>query len=384
MVTDSAASVPRTLWVTNDFPPRSGGIEQMVSQLVGTLPPATVRVLASPWAGDQSHDAVLPYVVDRVHRRPLLPTPGLLRTVRRAVADHGAEVVVFGSAWPLAELAARLAVPTLGITHGREAGMVRFGLSGSIRRLGRGCTSMTLLSDYTALRLAPVLDRVTAVSRLPGGVETTVFTPDGPNMRAALGLSQATPVLVCVSRLVRRKGQDALIRLWPHVVEAIPGAVLVIVGSGPLQQELADQVNSCGLADAVRLVGDVAWGDLPSWYRTGDAFAMPCRTRLGGMDVEGLGLVFLEAQACGVPVIVGDSGGAPQTVRDGETGIVVDGTDDQEILKAVTALLGDLARTKQMGSAARQHVVEVWDWAVIGVSLRQLLQLTARAGSTPE
>lgn len=376
----AADRVPRSLWVTNDFPPRSGGIEQMLSHLVATLPPDSVRVLASPWEGDQAHDDSLPYVVQRVHRRPLLPTAGVLRTVRRAVVAHDADVVVFGSAWPLAEMAGHLDVPTLGITHGREAGMARWGFAPLIRRLGRGCTDMTLLSDYTAARLHPVLDRVTAVHRLPGGVDTTTFTRGGPTMRDRHQLHPETPIAVCISRLVPRKGQDLLVRVWPQVRQAVPGAHLLIVGTGPLEEDLRDAVADAALDGAVTFAGEVPWTELPAYYRTGDVFAMPCRTRLGGMDVEGLGLVFLEAQACGVPVVVGDSGGAPETVVDGVTGLVVDGHDQQAVTAAVVGLLSDRARSRHMGAAARQHVESTWDWSVIGGALRSAITAAEAGG----
>lgn len=370
-------SVARTVWVTNDFPPRSGGIEQMVSHLVATLPPETVRVVASPWPGDRQHDDRLPYRVDRVHRRPLLPTPALLTTVRAAVAEHRADVVVFGSAWPLAELATHLDIPTVGITHGREAGMVRYGFAPLMRRLGRGCTVMTLVSDYTADRLGPVLDRLTTLRRLPGGVDTAVFGPAGDTMRQRHALDPGTPVAVCISRLVPRKGQDTLVRIWPAVRRHVPDAHLLVVGTGPLEKDLRRMVDQAGLHHAVTLTGEVSGADLPAYYRTGDVCAMPCRTRLGGMDVEGLGLVFLEAQACGVPVIVGDSGGAPETVVDGITGLVVDGHDDAQVRDAVVALLSDPDKATQMGAAARQAMEQRWDWSVIGRSLQDTINLTA-------
>ncbi|MEE8602447.1 glycosyltransferase family 4 protein [Euzebya tangerina] len=367
--------------MTNDFPPRSGGIEQMVSHLVGTLPPDSVMVLASPWQGATEHDRALPYPVRRVHRRPLLPTPALLRTVRAAASDHQADVVVFGSAWPLAELAGRLDLPTLGITHGREAGMARYGLAPLMRRLARGCTAMTVLSDYTAGLLAPVLDRLTDLHRLPGGVDTQTFTPDGPDLREQHGLEPDQPVVVCISRLVRRKGQDVLIEQWPRVRAAVADAHLLIVGTGPLEEELTDRVAELGLGDAVTLTGEVPWADLPAYYRTGDAFAMPCRTRLLGTDVEGLGLVFLEAQACGVPVVVGDSGGAPQTVVQGETGVVVDGHDPDSVYAAVVGLLSDPGRLRTMGEAGTEFVRRQWEWSVIGQRLLRAIQAAARGGA---
>ena len=369
--------MPRTVWVTNDFPPRSGGIEQMVSHLVGTLPPSSTLVLASPWEGDSAHDAALPYEVRRVHRRPLLPTPGVLRTVRQAAREHRADVVVFGSAWPLAELAAHLDTPTLGITHGREAGMARYGFAPLMRRLGRGCTAMTLLSDYTAGLLAPVLDRITAVHRLPGGVDTKTFTPEGPDMRERHGIGPDQPVVVCISRLVRRKGQDVLVSRWAEVRDRVPDAHLLLVGTGPLQEELAALIAQQDLSGDVTMTGEVPWHELPAYYRTGDLFAMPCRTRLMGTDVEGLGLVFLEAQACGVPVLVGDSGGAPQTVLDGQTGVVVDGHDEDAVATAVGDLLEDRDRLAAMGAAGVALVRSEWDWSVIGRKLESALRATA-------
>lgn len=371
-------ATPRSLWVTNDFPPRSGGIEQYVANVVGTLDPDGVHVVASPWPGDRAHDAGLPYRVSRVHRRPLLPTPGLLHTVRVAAAAHRAEVVVFGSAWPLAELSAHLDLPTVAISHGREAGMVRFGLTPLVRRLARGSTAMTVLSDYTAVRLDPVLRPLTRTHRLPGGVDTSTFTPEGPDMRERLGLTADQPVVACVSRLVPRKGQDVLVRIWPRVRAAVPGAHLLLVGTGPLADDLAEQVAGAGLdgagpEGAVTMTGEVPWAELPAWYRTGDVFAMPCRTRLAGMDVEGLGLVFLEAQACGRPVVVGDSGGAPETVVDGETGLVVDGRDDDEVAAGLISLLSDADRRRRMGEAAVRHAREEWSWEVIGSRLADVM-----------
>ena len=287
-----------------------------------------------------------------------------------------AEVVVFGSAWPLAELSAHLDLPTVAISHGREAGMVRFGLTPLVRRLARGSTAMTILSDYTAVRLDPVLRPLTRTHRLPGGVDTATFTPDGPDMRERLGLSADQPVVACVSRLVPRKGQDVLVRVWQRVRAAVPGAHLLLVGTGPLADDLAEQVADAGLDGAVTLTGEVPWAELPAWYRTGDVFAMPCRTRLAGMDVEGLGLVFLEAQACGRPAVVGDSGGAPETVVDGETGLVVDGRDDDEVAAALIALLSDADRRRRMGEAAVRHARDEWSWEVIG---RRLVEVMADA-----
>ena len=372
----------RTLWVTNDFPPRSGGIEQYLAHLLGFCPPEETRVLASPWPGDREHDATVPYRVDRVGRRPLLPSPGLGAAIRRHADEHGAEVVVFGASWPLGELGRWIDRPTLAFSYGREAGMVRFGLARLMTRVARANTAVTVLSEFTSRALEPIFSEHARVELLPAGVDTTTFTPgaDGAVVRARHGIAPDQPVVTCVSRLVPRKGQDVLIEAWPRVQSRVPGAHLLLVGTGPAAEKLRRRVEALGLEAAVTLTGEVPWSELPAHYAAGDVFAMPCRTRWAGMDVEGLGIVYLEAQACGVPVVAGRSGGAPETVLDGETGIVVDGASARAVADAVVELLRDPVRRAAMGDHARRFVEDSWSWPVMGRSLLKVLaELAATA-----
>jgi len=174
--------------------------------------------------------------------------------------------------------------------------------------------------------------------------------------------------VVCVSRLVRRKGQDVLIRGMARIRERVPGATLVIVGGGPDEARLRALAEAAPRG-AVRFVGQVPEEDLPRYYAMGDVFAMPCRTRLGGLEVEGWGNVFIEAAACGRPVVVGDSGGARESLVDGETGLLVDGGDEDAVATAVGDLLADPAWARRMGDAGRARVLRDHTWPRIAQRL---------------
>jgi phosphatidylinositol alpha-1,6-mannosyltransferase len=191
-------------------------------------------------------------------------------------------------------------------------------------------------------------------------------------VRARYGLD-GRPVIVCVSRLVPRKGQDTLLHAMPQVLQQVPDAALLFVGSGPYRDELDKLTHEQGLTDSVVFTGGVPHQDLPAHYAAGDVFAMPCRTRRRGLDVEGLGIVFLEASATGLPVVVGDSGGAPDAVRDGETGFLVDGRDVAAVADRLVQLLADADLRARMGKAGRAWVEREWQWDMLAAKLHGLL-----------
>jgi phosphatidylinositol alpha-1,6-mannosyltransferase len=214
-----------------------------------------------------------------------------------------------------------------------------------------------------------------ALEYLPPGVDTEVFRPDPAGrsrIREALGLGDR-PVIVCISRLVARKGQDVLIRALPEILRSVADAVLLVVGDGPDRDSLRRLAVQLDVQDSVIFAGAVPWLELPAHYAAGDVFAMPCRTRGRGLDVEGLGIVFLEASAMGLPVVAGDSGGAPEAVRERETGVVVDGRDVSAVAHAVAGLLGDLARARRWGDAGRDWIARRWNWQRSADRLASLL-----------
>ena len=369
----------RTLVVTNDFPPRQGGIQTFVAALLARRPPDSLVVLASDWPGAAEHDAALPYPVVRRPTGMLLPTRATARAAVELVDRFGCDTAFFGAAAPLGLLGPALRAAgvrhLVGATHGHETGWVA--LPGSrqlMQRIASGLDVLTYISEYTRDRLQPAVGPV-RLAQLSPGVDVDRFTPgaDGATVRHRYGLGEA-PVVVCVSRLVARKGQDVLVAGWPQVLARHPGARLLLVGGGPAEGALRRAVAARGLQDSVVLTGPVSHEELPVHYAAGDVFAMPCRTRRGGLDVEGLGMVFLEAAACGRPVVAGTSGGAPEAVQEGVTGHVVDPRSPAAVAAALAGLLDDPARARAMGAAGRTWVEQRWSWTSIAAGFARLLE----------
>ena len=369
----------KTLLVTNDFPPTVGGIQSYLrdfaAELANRLGPDNLVVFASTQDADAARewDATAPYTVVRWPRRVMLPTPATSREMQRLIREHGIGTVWFGAAAPLALMGAAAkragAANVIATTHGHEVGWGMLPVAREVlTAIGRSADTVTYISEYTRQRLTALGTRPRFVA-LPSGVDTEFFRPATASQRAAarelIGVGDA-PLVVCSSRLVARKGQDVLIRGWPEVRRQAKGARLVIVGSGPYERKLKAMAG-----EGVVFTGAVPGERLRDIVAAADVFAMPARTRLGGLDVEGLGIVYLEAQACGVPVVAGDSGGAPETVT-AETGVVVDGRDTGAVAKAITQLLLDDQRRTQMGRAGRAHVTERFSWDVLGARLAAL------------
>lgn len=370
----------RTLLVTNDFPPVVGGIQSYLDDYTRRLPAEDLTVLAStPPEGPEAArawDERAPFDVVRMPTHMLLPTPDVRARMSEVIADRGIETVWFGAAAPLGLLgrAAKRAGATrvIATTHGHEIGWSMVpGARQALRRIFRDADVITYISQYTLGRLSPFMPDGAKTLRLPSGIDVERFHPD-PAARAALreryGLGDA-PTAVCVSRLVARKGQDSLIEAWPRILEAVPEARLVIVGWGSYAKRLAELKRRSPARDSILLTGKVPYEELPGHVAMGDVFAMPCRTRGGGLDVEGLGIVFLEASAAGLPVIAGTSGGAPETVTEGVTGEVVDGRDEDALVASLVGMLTDPGRRERMGAAGRELMVEQWTWPALVDSL---------------
>ncbi len=312
----------RVLVVTNDFPTRRGGIESFVLALCERMPPDEVVVYTASMPGDRAYDATLPFPVHRDPSRTLLPTPAVGRRVERVLRETGCDRVLFGASAPLGLLAPRLrragAKRLVALTHGHEVWWARVPVARRLlRRIGDGVDVMTYVSEWCRDRIAPALSpQARAVMQpLSPGVDLARFYPGcgGAQVRERLGIAPGAPVVVCTARMVPRKGQDTLIRAWPDVLSRQPGARLLLVGDGPYRAKLERMTDRAGLRGSVIFTGSVPWDEVPAYTDAGDVFAMPCRTRLFGLEPEAFGIVFLEAQACGLPVVVGDSGGAAES-----------------------------------------------------------------------
>lgn len=362
----------RTLIITNDFPPRTGGIQAYVHALAAHQPAGSVVVYAPRWQGAAAFDARQPFPVVRHPGSLMLPVPAVLRRARDLIRSEGCQAVWFGAAAPLALLTPALRRAgvhrVVASTHGHEVGWAMLpGARRALRRIGDDVDVVTFLARYTRERLSAALGPRPEFLPLPSGVDAEVFHPGagdgGREVRARHGLADR-PVAVCVSRLVPRKGQDVLIRALPQIQRQAPGAALLIVGGGPDAGRLARLAREVGVHRDVVFTGTVPWEQLPAHYAAGDVFAMPCRTRRAGLEVEGLGIVYLEASATGLPVVAGDSGGAPDTVLHGQTGYVLDGRRVEAVAQAVGGLLADPALAGRMGAAGRSWVEREWRWEI--------------------
>jgi len=373
------------LLVTNDFPPRPGGIQQYCHNLVSRLPADRVVVYAPDWPGAAAFDAAQPFRVVRHPGRTMLPVPDVLRRAVALASEVRPDVICFGAAFPLGLLAGRLTratgVPCVGFTHGVEVAVGRVPLVNRLQvRVAGQLRLLTAVSRWSAARVGRAVRGRCPVELLPAGVDADTYHPavDGRQVRQRHRLG-SSPVCVCISRLVPRKGQDRLVQAWPRVVARVPEARLLLVGGGPYERRLRRLAAASPVADRIHLTGEVAWEELPAHYAAADVFAMPCRTRWLGLDLEALGVVFLEAAATGLPVVAGRSGGAPETVVEGVTGTVVDGRRPGPVADAVAGLLADPDRARAMGVAGRRRVEDEFSWPAVVTRLRQLLAEAAGA-----
>jgi len=359
--------VPRTLVVTNDFPPRVGGIQRTLEALVRCFPPEAVAVLCPDFEGAAAFDAQAPFRVFRQPESFVWPTPEMGRRVAAAAAEHRAEAVLFGATYPLGLLGpglSRAGVPYLSAAHGFEYWLsIAPGAHALMRRAtGRASRVPVMCSAFIARVVRTAVPDAVPVSVMYPGADISAFRPDldTEDLKRRHGVAGRS-LVVCVSRLIPRKGQDVLIRAMPEILRRVPDAALLLVGDGPYRERLEAMAVE-GPRGSVVLAGQVSESDLPSYYRAGDVFAMPCRTRRGGLEVEGWGNVFIEAAACARPVVVGDSGGARESLVDGQTGLLVDGASVGEVAEAVGSLLADRPRAEAMGRAGRERVERAFTW----------------------
>ena len=363
--------------------PQVGGIQVFNHQVLSRLPDAAVFAAAHPQAHE--HDDTAPYPVIRGPHRYLFPVPAVEQALRRAVASTQADVLLFATPWPVVSLGPRLGLPTAVVSHGNElVTPARLPVTRQLlRRDLRRADLLYAVSDHTAAHLRDLVrDDGPPIRLLRNGVDVTTFHPSvsGQAIRARHGFGD-DPVVVCVGRLVRRKGQDVLVEAWPRVRARVPDAHLLIVGGGPLHDELAEAA-AAQPPGAVMLAGRVPWDELAAHHAAADVFAHPNRTRLAGLDAEGFGVIFLEAQAVGRPVVAGDSGGSPEALRPGETGLLVDGADPAAVADAMVELLLDPQRARAMGQAGRAFVEAHHDWDAIVADLHDDLAALA-AGHVP-
>jgi phosphatidylinositol alpha-1,6-mannosyltransferase len=383
-------SVEKVLFITNDFPPQSGGIETFIAGLIAQLPKDSVVVQTSRQDnldGQEEYDQKIfdnhGVVVVRDRQKILLPTRNLRKRVAGTIHAHSIKTVVFGASVPLGLLAPslrKLGVQRIvAITHGHEVWWSKVPIfSNALRKVAKHVDYMTHLGEFTKGQIAKALNPsdIRKLISLPPGVDIHHFTPGvkPEYLMDRYGLAKKK-VILCLGRIVQRKGQDVLIDAMVTLQETNPEAVLLIVGTGNYERTLHRKVLKLNLENSVKFLGRIPYHELPDHLRLADIFASPTRDRFGGLEVEGLGIVYLEASAAGVAVLAGSSGGAPDAVQQGITGFIVNGRDRGEITRSLREMLDNSARTAHMGEQGREWMEREWSWEIIGARFRSLLDL---------
>ena len=380
---ETAVSNP-VLFVTNDFGPRAGGIETFIIGLIQRRPYGQTIVYTSSQEGSAQFDAewLANYGVRVIRDRSkiLLPTPRVLFHLKKIIRKEGITTAAFGAAAPLGLLSAGMKRSgikrTVALTHGHEVWWAKvFPFNLMLRRIGSTVDVLTYLGEFTRNAISKGLTTKAQVSmvKIAPGIDVNHFLPtDATALRQSLGLAEKK-VIVSVGRLVHRKGQDHLIQSLPEILNSVADAHLLLVGDGPYRDHLQKLVKRHNLESAVTFIGRIQYKDLPMYLCAGDIFAMPSRSRLMGLEVEGLGIVYLEASACGLPVLAGNSGGAPDAVLLNKTGLVVNGTDNKQIAKAAIELLTNVESSQRMGLAGRQWIIDNWRWEIWSKDFEDLL-----------
>ena len=364
----------KTLCITNDFGPRAGGIETFVIGLIERMPRNSVIVYTSAQGDTAEYDRRWlenhGVEVIRDKRKILLPTPRVARAVTQVLKSRSVTRVFFGAAAPLGLLSHRLrkagAIRIVALTHGHEVWWAKlWPFTWAIRRIGSGVDVLTYLGNFTEQAISRSLSKSARASmvRIAPGIDTSHFAPvvDSHLLKQELDL-EGKRVIVSVGRLVHRKGQDTLVEALPKIVERHPNAHLLFVGVGPHLEYIHKRAIQLDVLSHISFVGRVQYADLPRFICVGEIFAMPSRSRLAGLEVEGLGIVYLEASACGLPVVGGISGGAPDALLEGETGFAVDGLNPAAVAEKILYLLDNPEVASKMGARGRQWIADEWEW----------------------
>ena len=369
-------SPEKILCITNDFGPRAGGIETFLIGLIERAPKGCVIVYTSNQQDTERYDQEwlenFGVEVIRDRAKILLPTPRVARNVNKIVRTRKIEQAIFGAAAPLGVLSKGLrrngVKNIVALTHGHEVWWAKlWPFSRAISFIGKYVDHLTYLGDFTRTEISKALSSraKSAMVKIAPGIDTEHFLPtaSATDLRSQLGLANKK-VIVSVGRLVHRKGQDTLIQSLPDILKSHPSAHILLVGEGPYREHLEKLVNQLQVQNAITFIGRIQYRDLPRYICVGDIFAMPSRSRLAGLEVEGLGIVYLEASSCGLPVIAGKSGGAPDAVIEGVTGVTVDGTSAEEVAAAIIEMLDKPENSKAMGEAGRKWIQDKWSWEI--------------------
>lgn len=368
------------LLVTNDFPPKIGGIQSLLWELWRRIDPSTFAVLTTPHQGAEKWDVDQAFRVERTREPVLLPRARLVRQINEMADEVDADVVVLDPALPLGLVGPHLDRPYHVLLHGAEV-TVPGRLPGSqaaLRRVLTQASHVIAFGGYPAAEAERAAGRPLELTVVPCGIDTSRFRPLDPSERTVVrdryGLDEG-PLVLSLSRLVPRKGMDVLIDASRQLARRFDGLQVAIGGSGRDRRRLERRAAGA----PVRFLGRVRDDDLAALYGAADVYAMLCRKRWGGLEQEGFGIVFLEAAAAGVPQVAGSSGGAADAVDHGETGLVVDDpTDVKQVTEALARLLSDRQLREHMATVGRARAVAEFDYDRLAPKLAAAIEDTVK------
>ncbi|MEE9415937.1 MAG: glycosyltransferase family 4 protein [Acidimicrobiales bacterium] len=368
----------RHLLVSNDFPPKVGGIQAYLWELWRRLPPDSFVVYTTPHKDSARFDAAQPFQIIRSVEPVLLPNPALRSRINSLAATVAADFVVIDPAVPLGMIGPALDLSYAVVLHGSEVTVPgRLPVSRSLlKRVLINADLVIAAGGYPAAEAERAAGRPLRSIVVPPGVDGDRFRPlsdaEKHSTRVELGLSAEAEVVLGLSRLVPRKGFDDVIRAVGRLGPFRPNLVCLIAGAGRDRRRLERLAQRVGAP--VRFLGRVEDELVPRLYGIADVFAMMCRVRWFGLEQEGFGIVFVEAAAAGTAQIAGASGGAHEAVAHAATGIVVERPSDVATLAAnLTALLDDPTRLGRMGEASRQRAIAEFDYDSLAQRLSEAL-----------
>ena len=360
--------------ITNDFPPKVGGIQSYLWELWRRLPVANFYVYTTPFPGDREFDSEQPFRTVRSTSKVLLPTPNINRNVQKLRKDIEAELIVWDPAFPLGVVAPRSRTPYALVLHGAELAIpgkipiLKSFLANTLKK----ASLVICAGNYPAEEAERIAKQSLPLAIIPPGVDVERFRPATPlekeKIRKDLEIPNTSPVLLTVTRLVPRKGVDILIKAVKILKKDYPELLLLIAGSGRDLQRLKGLAKDS--KETIRFLGEISEAALPDLYRASDIFCMPCRSRWGGLEQEGFGIVFLEAAASGIPQIAGKSGGSADAVLNNETGLVINNPKDpRQLAQSIEKLLKDSEKLKRMGLDARKRTEDYFSYDQLSKSL---------------
>ncbi|MFA6422550.1 MAG: glycosyltransferase family 4 protein [Candidatus Buchananbacteria bacterium] len=355
----------KTLLITCFFPPQIGGIENYFHNLCSRMEPDKIAVLTQNDQNAKQFDGDQKYPIYRTEFFDGKFPPrwrSLKGKIKKIIKDQGIEQIAFGHFHFFNLLGPKLGLPYVNFGHGTDIASVgaKFGSKLAFKRVYRSSKAFIANSQFLAQKIAELSGDSTKIKTIYGGVDVEALNipiTDIDGKKKLIGLEENDLVMLSMGRLVEIKNYSGIIKLMPAILQIIPNLKYVIVGGGPQYLELVELASHVGVSNNVKFIGAIP--DDPAsksfYYQIAHIFVGISKVP------EGLGISYLEAQACRTPVIASNSGGAAEAVINGDTGILVDANNDNEIVKAIISLSQDRELWTKLADSGQKRMGQVFD-----------------------